>query len=236
MPQLLVSIRNLEEAQIARDSEIDWIDAKEPSNGPLGKPENRILNQIAIEINGKSPLSAAMGEISDYKYCILEGSTIDSYSIIKFGTARTDFPRISSLLAEIIQDSKRSTQSLVLAAYADSQRANSPSPGFFPEFCANEGMEYLLIDTFVKDSSDLFSWLSIQELEKIRDRCEKLGIKLALAGRLTIDKFPIIQLLDPHVVGLRGAVCEEGIRDNRISPERISLWKSSLKSVNGGSN
>lgn len=228
MPELLVSIRNAEEAQIARLGGAHWIDAKEPRNGPLGKAESQVLAKIAIENKGISPLSAAMGEISKYRNLLFDNSRLDSYSLIKFGTSSATFSNIHERLGEIARHSQRSPQSLVLAAYADFHRAKSPAPDLFPVFCAQEGLKYFLIDTFIKDNSHLFSWLSVQVLANIRDNCEKLGIKLALAGRLGTNHLSALKEIAPHIVGLRSAVCEDGIREKSISLERIRFWKSQL--------
>ena len=227
MPELLVSIRNAEEARIAKLGGANWIDVKEPRKGPLGKAEDQVLEKIAID-NKLSKLSAAMGEIINYSNVSSYNFVLENYSLIKFGTSTADFPTIQQRLTEIARNSQRSPNSIVLAAYADFKRAESPRPDLFPAFCAQEGIEYLLIDTFLKDNSHLFTWLSAQELSCIRGKCAKLGIKLALAGKLGVEHIPALREIDPHIVGLRSAVCDDGIRDNSISLERIQFWKSHI--------
>lgn len=73
-PKLLVSVRNLEEAQVVLDVGCDILDFKEPNNGPLGRVDRSVLvralgwvfDQKIDSTRGQEPLhvSIALGDDS----------------------------------------------------------------------------------------------------------------------------------------------------------------------------
>jgi uncharacterized protein (UPF0264 family) len=64
--QLLVSVRNAEEAVQAADSGADIIDVKEPEFGSLGFAGAATIREVVDAVAGRIPVSAALGECLDW--------------------------------------------------------------------------------------------------------------------------------------------------------------------------
>lgn len=64
--QLLVSVRNAEEAVQAADSGADIIDVKEPEFGSLGFAGGATIREVVDAVAGRIPVSAALGECLDW--------------------------------------------------------------------------------------------------------------------------------------------------------------------------
>ena len=65
MTKLLVSVRSANEAEAALDGGADLIDVKEPHHGALGRTSVKVLREIAVAVAGRTPLSAALGELGE---------------------------------------------------------------------------------------------------------------------------------------------------------------------------
>lgn len=64
--QLLVSVRNVIEAERAADAGADIVDVKEPNSGPLGFAGVDTIREICGAVDGRIPVSAALGECSEW--------------------------------------------------------------------------------------------------------------------------------------------------------------------------
>jgi len=65
-PKLLVSVRDAAEARAALVGGADLIDVKEPSRGSLGRAEADTIAAVAHAVGGRTPVSAALGELRDW--------------------------------------------------------------------------------------------------------------------------------------------------------------------------
>src|SRR4051812_49007094 len=70
VPKLLVSVRNVSEAQAAVGGGCDLLDVKEPARGPLGMADRRVIAEVAQFAAGAQtdrPLecSVALGEVDE---------------------------------------------------------------------------------------------------------------------------------------------------------------------------
>lgn len=65
-PRLLVSVKNLPEAEAAVAGGADWIDLKQPSQGPLGPVDVGTGITVAERFSAHYPVSAAGGELLDW--------------------------------------------------------------------------------------------------------------------------------------------------------------------------
>ena len=63
-PGLLVSVRSANEVAAALDGGGDLIDVKEPAKGPRAPAEAEVVAAVIDAVDGKVPVSAALGEWS----------------------------------------------------------------------------------------------------------------------------------------------------------------------------
>jgi uncharacterized protein (UPF0264 family) len=110
----------------------------------------------------------------------------------------------------------------VAVAYADYQRAEAPTPGDVFEAALETNCSVLLIDTFVKDGTNLLDWLPVEEITSLRKTTAAHGLQLALAGRVTLMDLPLLLPLQPDIIAVRGAVCESGERTAEVSESLVA--------------
>ena len=127
MTRLLVSVRDAQEAEIALASGVDLIDVKEPSRGSLGAADAATLAAIARCVDGRAPLSAALGELFEAR----STATLPAaFRFAKFGLAgcraRPDWiDRWRTALAELPPGAAG-----VAVVYADWRQRGRPRRGW----------------------------------------------------------------------------------------------------------
>jgi uncharacterized protein (UPF0264 family) len=225
-PNLLVSVRDLGEAVAARAGGADLIDVKEPSRGSLGRADEATLRGIAEFLHGRSPLSAALGELAENE----DVPGVAGLEFVKWGLAGSgpDWqPRLKRALQRASEIAGRSG---VVVAYADAAKAGAPPVEEVVDFATEKPGRVLLIDTFAKGTPrrTLLDWLSVDKVRDICQRCREAEVRVALAGSLS--EVEILSLLpaEPAWFAVRGAACTGGQRDARVSPQRVRFLKEML--------
>lgn len=116
----------------------------------------------------------------------------------------------------------------VAVAYADHQRAEAPTPDDVLDAALETNCSVLLIDTFVKDGTNLLDWLPVEEITSLRKATAAQGLQLALAGRVTLMDLPLLLPLQPDIIAVRGAVCELGERTAEVSELLVAEFMERL--------
>lgn len=222
-PRLLVSVRSVEEAESALQGGADLIDIKEPDRGSLGCADCSIIERIVRTVNGRRPVSAAMGELVDHHTGNGELRCI-GLTFVKWGLAgcqsvadwRRDLTQAQRQVARV----SKGTQ-LVPVAYADARIAQGPGVDEVVAFACRNRAPALLIDTWNKQAgTNLLDWLSVAELAELRACCHRCGIQLALAGSLNRDAIVQLRAVEPDWFAVRGAACQHG-RTSAISAAKV---------------
>jgi (5-formylfuran-3-yl)methyl phosphate synthase len=236
-PLLLVSVRNGNEALAALKGGADIIDIKEPGHGSLGKADDAAIRDVVEtvrSINPTIPLSAALGELGDWKSHVPR-LPVEVQSI-KLGLSHcSDNPSWRARWLDIRRrfEEERSTAPLwVMVIYADWQRARSPRPKELVQTAADSACGAVLLDTFHKDGRSLLEWISSSELLDIADEVHRAGIPLAVAGSLRKEDLPGVSRLAPQVVAIRSAACRQGQRQSAICPMAVSEFRDCLRHKN----
>jgi uncharacterized protein (UPF0264 family) len=233
-PRLLVSVRSPEEAMAAVTGGAAIIDIKEPLNGPLGMAPADVCCAIADSLQqlpSSPPLSLALGELRDWQQRPSGTASVDNsldftaslpgLRWLKCGLAgyRENPNWISSWRQ--FRDSLPARSGWVAVAYADAERAAAPDISEVLQAALEIRAAALLIDTFVKDDTNLFDWLSPDELQGICVETQAARVPLALAGRLTLDDVPQLLRIGPEIIAVRGAACVGNQRVACVSTERV---------------
>lgn len=117
----------------------------------------------------------------------------------------------------------------VAVAYADYDRADAPTPKEILDAALATNCSVLLIDTFVKDATNLLDWLPSEEISSLRKATAAHGLQLALAGRVTLLDLPVLLPLQPDIIAVRGAVCESGERTAAVSERLVAEFIERLE-------
>ena len=221
--KLLISPRNLKEAEITINSGVDYIDCKNPDEGSLGANFPWIIKQMKKMINDreKQLLSATIGDFPNLPgsaSLAALGAAISGADIIKVGLKG---PMNESqgiyLMKNVVKAVKEYDDSIkvVAAGYADYTRMNSSlSYLSIPKVAAESGSDIAMLDTFIKDGKELFDFLSIDNLVEFVKQSKQQGLGVALAGNLKLESLPKIKQISPDIIGVRSVVCEGYDRTN----------------------
>src|ERR1041385_7429158 len=118
-PGLLVSVRNVDEAQAALVGGAALIDIKEPARGAWGRADDATICAIARAVGERVPVSAALGEWSN------GGSLPDAnLTYVKWGLAGCARGDWQGGLRQLL---RCRAPRIVLTAYADWQCAQAPA-------------------------------------------------------------------------------------------------------------
>lgn len=215
---VLVSVRSTVEAAEAVAGGAAIVDVKEPSRGPLGRADVEVAVSIGRIVGGRASLTLACGELADAAAISASTSTIaerlasDDHPgplAAKAGPAgmpldrwRRDYESLATRLGRTAGGIE-----LVAVAYADWRAAEAPDPTRLIEAAVAVGAATILIDTFDKAAGGL---LEPTELGPVRDwvaAAHAGGVRVALAGRLSLVGVSLAAGLGADIVGVRSAAC-----------------------------
>lgn len=212
--RLLVSVRSASEAVDALAGGAEFIDIKEPDNGPLGRASTAVVDQVLVAVAGCTPVSMALGEWSEAR----DASVPQAVCNVKFGLAGAG-QNWKSRADEICQ--AIGTSRVVITAYADHKRSDAPSVAEVAEYAVERGLAGFLIDTAIKDGSNLFDWLDPDHAGRVIDSASATGVLTALAGSLCGEALTTAVNLAPDIVAVRGAACVGGRRLSRVDRDQV---------------
>jgi uncharacterized protein (UPF0264 family) len=253
-PGLLVSVRNPAEALAALAGGADVIDVKEPERGPLGAADVSTIAAVVLAVEGRAPVTAAMGELTDLIGAKREPMPA-GVALFKIGLSgcrslpnwRTHWRDAMAALAEPLTASRRACPGginppareplvhsacprPVAVAYADWRAAAAPEPDEVLNAAVEAGCPALLVDTWNKSAGSLFDHWPPQEVGRFLQSARKRGLLVVLAGSLAHENFMVAARLAPDLVGVRTAGCDGG-RHGNVSASRIRALKQSLQLV-----
>jgi uncharacterized protein (UPF0264 family) len=229
--QLLVSVRDAEEAGIAVAGGADIVDAKDPAQGALGPVAAPALKAIRAAVPGSLPLSAALGDIAtgaDVRRA-LELVTVE-LAFVKLGFHGVSDPgAVGALLAQAVRGAAnlRGRPAVIAVAYADWRKHGSLAPGAFPRLIEAAGAQGLLLDTARKDVA-LRELVAPDDLRGLGLALARAGLRYALGGSLRPRDLPLAQAAGAGIVGVRGAVCCGG-RTGRVELERVWRMREAMR-------
>jgi hypothetical protein len=120
--------------------------------------------------------------------------------------------------------------------YADFERAQSKSPEDIILVAARHGWRGILIDTFCKDGTCLFDWMSIQRIRDLKRIAQDAGLSVGLAGSIKLSDISKVVETGAEILGVRGLACDGGKRENSVVAERVQLIRRQLDRSDAGSD
>lgn len=242
--QLLVSVRNAEEATAAADGGADIIDVKDPDKGSLGFAGWSTIQHIQGCLKTDCVLSAALGELHewlDFNTAATDTSaTRDDLPTLQFAKIGLAGEAIRSDGAtwksdwQVIRKQFANVQQWVAVAYSDFDRCDAPNPSEVLDAAITTGCKILLLDTFVKDGKTTFDHLPEYELQALISRSQAEGIKVAIAGQVSANNISSIQAVRPDIVAVRGAVCESRDREKAVQHAEVVRLRAALDASSCG--
>jgi uncharacterized protein (UPF0264 family) len=225
---LLVSVRSAEEAAAALDAGADLIDVKEPAKGALGVAEAEVVAAVIDAVNGKVPVSAALGEWSPNAITEAHWHLELDLAYIKWGLAGYQHGPGWGLDLLDTRREVRAGIDVVAVAYADWQRAKSVPPAEVAKFAKRYRYQAFLLDTWGKDGKHLLNFLKADEVAELVAGLKAGGVKVAIGGGLGLEQVKQLKASAPDWFAVRGAVCAGGKRDGLLDPVRVKKWKEAV--------
>jgi uncharacterized protein (UPF0264 family) len=224
--QLLVSVRNADEARDALDGGADVIDAKDPSRGALGAVDGVTLARVVSVTGRERPVSAALGDVCSERETELlaHQAAAHGVSFIKMGFAGVSAAdRAGTLLAAAVRGAGGASGScgVIAVAYADADRANAISPTAVIRIAHDTGARGVLLDTAFKEGRTVFAIMGELHLGQWVAEAHRHHLMVALAGQLSASDFSRARSLGAGMVGVRGAACVGG-RTGVVSRNRVA--------------
>ncbi len=237
-PRLLVSVRNVIEAEAAIRGGCDILDVKEPNRGSLGMASPVVLQQIADYVRTHAPhilITAALGEVYEYQLVGALGdsaSAIPAIDLVKLGSAELG---ATSTWQQTLRDTREAISrklkpgtKWVAVAYADWESAAAPSPDEVISEALNSGCRGVLFDTYEKSNRRLLDWLSVTELQQAATRVHEHGLFLALAGSLRREDLAQLKTVAADIIAIRGAACVGGQRTDAVHEQAVRDFRTAL--------
>lgn len=235
MPKLLVSVRNVQEADLALAARVDLVDVKEPAQGPLGAASPETIQEILRKADRRARTSVAFGELFEFErdgrfsalFNGMKAQTVRWPDYVKVGLSRcasnANWPEKWRQFLEIFPQHATA----VGVVYADWTHARSPPPAEVIAQARTLKSAAVLIDTFDKRGPGLLRLFSIAVVKSLIDEIHAARMEVAIAGQLTLDDALAIAPLKPDYIGVRGGVCRPD-RNGEIDPQALLAWRQAI--------
>lgn len=233
--QLMISVRDEQEAAAALAGGADIIDVKNPEEGSLGAGRPETITAIVKAVQAAAPVSASIGDVPNLPGTVALaglGAATCGVRFVKVGLLGARTGAEAANLLDAISSALRmanDTVGLVACAYADAALVGSLDPLELPEAAA-PFVEGCLIDTAIKNGRTLFQCLPEETITRFIQQCHDRGLFCALAGSLQQADLTRALALGADIVGVRTAACEGGQRSGSISTKLVERLKASLSS------
>lgn len=194
--------------------------------GPLGRASLELCREVDRQYAGTHPITAAGGELVDYLDGVDPLSDLielnQCMALVKLGTSRLANRanwqnEVAALLSELPTPSQ-----VVLVAYADAEKANSPTQERVAAATAEVGGRVAMVDTFDKQGAKLLELWSLDDLSRFVDLARRYSMAAATAGRVGLDEIAEIATAGADIIGVRGAACLSGKRDRKVDARLVA--------------
>ena len=225
MTRLLVSVRDSSEALDALDAGADLIDIKEPDVGSLGAAMPEVVCDVIETLNGRRPVSVALGELRDLSqsdFSFLAGA---AYAKVGLAGARhlpnwfEQWHSVNLRIPPHVQP--------VAVIYADYATCDAPTPEVVVARAAQLKCAAVLIDTFDKSRGRLTEQWDLERLRELQRQVHQAGMLFVVAGSLTSVDLPILSTVAADYVAVRSAVCPTA-RTARLSRALVARFVAEL--------
>ncbi len=224
MTQLLVSVSSVDEALMVLDKGIAVIDLKHPAKGALGALQPEIARAIVEHIRRRDSatlITATIGDLPmqpdllEQAVAELAGIEVD---VIKIGffEVKHEPLKVYTVCLEALQKMTSRGLKLVAVVFAE-----FTYPAELLTMLKNAGFYGVMLDTAHKTGANLLDHMTHQQLQDFVKNSKANGLQSGLAGSLNLAHIPALKALLPSFIGLRGGLCESGVRVNVLSARKL---------------
>jgi uncharacterized protein (UPF0264 family) len=226
MTQLLVSVRDADEATTALVSGAHLIDVKEPQRGSLGAADLETVEAIVRVVNERVSVSVALGELLEIDATAF-ARVPRGVRYAKVGLAGC--ANVCDWAAHWQQCLEHLPSDVIPVAvvYADQMAAAAPPAHSIIREAARLHCGAVLVDTWQKRAGNLLDHWSVQQVHEFVSDVGSQGMLSVVAGSLTIASLGTILPTRPDVIAVRGAACQ-GDRTGKIVGMKVEQLRAML--------
>ncbi|MEM9940753.1 MAG: (5-formylfuran-3-yl)methyl phosphate synthase [Planctomycetota bacterium] len=236
MTQLLISVKNQEEALSVQNCDVDILDVKNPDRGALGAADPPELVKIRRLFPHRT-LSFSAGELKDWVHAgpfesIYPSRISNHFGFIKVGLEGClQLNRWQETLTDFWKSIPKES-SPVAVGYFDHRSCQAPELNQVVELAESFlACQTVLMDTFEKSKS-LFDWIEPSELKKMVSRCHRKNLQCVVAGSIRFDTLDPVLASGTDVIAVRGMICNDNDRAT-LSSDLVQQLSLHLKNQAG---
>jgi uncharacterized protein (UPF0264 family) len=234
---LMVSVQNLDEAMHALKGGADIVDVKNLQEALVGSANPWVVEQIRDAIPEPHHASVTLGvvpnQIGTVAMAVYAAGRIGATSV-KVGFMNTEYDHAVETLQASKQALKGTDTKLIGSLFADNPLYGGLEATHMVRLAKEGECDGWLIDTLTKDGRNLFDFMSEGELRDFVFQSKQDGMSTALSGHLKIDDLDELSRINPDIVGVRGAVCAKGDRNDGVHWEAVVEFKRQIEMRQSG--
>ena len=228
---LMVSVQNMKEAKQALKGNADIIDVKNLQEALVGSAHPRVVKEVRDFVPEEKHASVTLGvvpnQVGTVAMAVYSAGLLNATSV-KVGFMKTEYETAVEILLASKEALIGTDTKLIGSLFADNGLYDGLDPNKMVDLAKDGECDGFLIDTLTKDGRNLFDFMAEEILTEIVYQGKSMGISTALSGHLRLDNLDELARINPDIVGVRGAVCSKGERDNSVHWEAVSKFRSEL--------
>jgi uncharacterized protein (UPF0264 family) len=203
MTGMLASVKNLTEAQLVLNANVDIIDLKQPKFGALGALPIHLVTEIVAEINGRLPVSATIGDLpmdAEIIFNAVSEMSKTGVNFVKIGFfPEGDWLSTVQKLSELTEKMR-----LIAVLFADTK----PNFSIISEL-KNANFAGVMLDTMDKKKGSLTDVMEYEVISEFVKLAKTHNLICGLAGSLRLENIADLVIFKPDYLGFRGALCNQ---------------------------
>ena len=229
---LMVSVQNLQEALEALAGGADIVDVKNLQEALVGSAHPAVVKEVRGAVPSRHHASVTLGVVPNQAGTVAMAAytagLLDATSV-KVGFMKTEYAQAVEILLACREALDGFETKLIGSLFADNPLYDGLEPLRMVELSEDGRCDGFLVDTLTKDGRNLFDFLSEDDLRQMVFDGKQLGMSTALSGHLKLDDLDELARINPDIVGVRGAVCSKGDRENGVHREPVREFKRRLE-------
>jgi len=224
MTGMLASVKNLVEAELVLNANVDIIDLKQPELGALPV---ELVAEIVAAINGRLPISATVGDLpmdADIIFnavCDMAKTGVDFVKIGFFPEG--DWLAIVQKLTDLTTNTR-----LIAVLFADTE----PDFAIISEL-KKAGFAGVMLDTMHKKKGSLTQVMTNETIAEFVELAKTQTLICGLAGSLRLENIAELLPFDADYFGFRGALCDQHNRIGELNLNALQAVHNSLIAQRG---
>ncbi|MDD5214543.1 MAG: (5-formylfuran-3-yl)methyl phosphate synthase [Methylococcales bacterium] len=222
MTGMLASVKNVAEAKIVLQANVDIIDLKQPEFGALGALPIKLVAEIVTEINGRLPVSATVGDLPMDENLILNAvceMAKTGVNFVKIGFFPSENWQVCvQKLASITENTR-----LIAVLFADTK----------PDFSIISHLKTakfagVMLDTMDKKNGSLTDVMTCETITAFVELAKTHNLLCGLAGSLRLENIAPLLPLNADYLGFRGALCAENNRVQSLELRALQQIRNAI--------